>query len=666
MQGKKFGIKKKLLCTVIPLALLIIIGLIMFSYTISRQLLETSAKNTLIGENSKNAAEIGNLVNRILGSLDAVQDTLEVMETADEGAYMDYLVTTMTLNENFPNGIYGGTADGYYVDASGWVPGEGWVITERSWFIEGMEHTEFAFGEPYVDADSGSYVVSASCLVKRNGKDFVAATDVFLTGMSAEVGEIVVCDTGYAFLVNTANNTILAHRDAANQARVISVEDEDGIFAATAKAIADKNYDVFSAAGNDGTYMVSINAIENTEWVIVSCVKEADVLAQSNNLLKLCILLGAVLIIVAIIVIERVIHIIIRPINGLTNALEEITAGNFSVEVTAKGNDEISTMSHALIRFIREMRETLGGIRNISGQLEEKAENSKDVSENLREASQSQADAMRQMNTTINELANAVGELASHATTLATVVSDTTQNGSEADAQIKEMVDITDGGHKDMLRLRSDMESIVESINTLGAAVQAVNTSTDKINEIVHMIGEIADQTNLLSLNASIEAARAGEAGRGFAVVASEIGSLAESSAASASEISDIISGINAQVADMMAKTTESIESIQENSASVQGACETFDLIYQKVNLASELIGRIVIQMNNVDDVATSMAAIAEEQSAGTQEILATTETLSSNSETVANDSNDVAGSAEVVTEASLKLVDYVDKFIID
>ena len=662
---KRMGIKKKLLSAVVPLVMLCIAGLVFLSYQMSKNQLVTAAKETLVQESNLNSTDITAWANRILGTLDGVQGTLEHIADVSDSELLAYMETTIALSEDFPSGIYGGTASGTYMDGSGWVPGSDWVITERSWYKEGKSHAKFTFGEPYLDAETGSYVVSVSTHFNRGGEDFVVATDVFLSGMSQKVSEIVVCETGYAFLVNASNNTILAHKDQENQAKVISTSDTDGIFAAAAQAIAEKNYDVVTADSADGVYYISLSPVENTEWVMISCVKEADVLSDLSKLLQFCIILAVVMMIVIIIVVERMVHIIISPLNTLTKVLGEITEGNFAVDVVVKGSDEISEMSGALKRFIEEMRGTLTGIQTISNQLEEKAENSQVVSENLESTSKNQAEAMQQMNVTVDELANAVTDLASHATTLAGVVSDTTQNGTEANGQIREVVEITDGGHKDMLRLREDMEKIVLAINELGTAVQDVSASTEQINSIVHMIGEIADQTNLLSLNASIEAARAGEAGRGFAVVASEIGSLAESSSASASQIAEIITGINKQVAAMTEKTKESIESIKENSVSVEGACDTFEVIYERVNSASRLIGEIVSQMHHVDDVATSMAAIAEEQSAGTEEILATTETLSMNSETLADDSQKVAESAVVVAEASEKLVNYVNKFVI-
>ncbi len=662
---RKMGIKKKLLSAVIPLVLMSIILLSAVCYVVCRHEVVKGAKETLLQENSLNASEISGWTNGILTSLDSIKGTMEHMNNKSDAELLAYMETTPDLHDAFPSGIYGGYADGVYMDGSGWVPGDDWVITERSWFKEGKTFDEFTFGEPYMDAETGTYVVSVSTHFDRTGKEFVAATDVYLDGMSEQVSEIVVCETGYAFLVNTTNNTILAHKDSANQAKVISPEDEDGIFAAAAKAIEEKNYGLITADSDNGSYFLSVGPVENTEWVMVSCVKEADILKDLDLLLYLCIGVAAVVIAITAIVVERMVHAIISPLHGLTKVLGEITAGNFAVDVVVKGTDEISEMSGALDAFIKEMRGTLKGIHDISVQLKEKSENSQVVSQNLKDTSENQADAMFQLNTTVEELARAVTELAEHASSLADVVSDTTENGNQANGQIQEMVQITDTGHKDMLRLRSDMEKIVQAIDELGGAVQDVSASTEQINSIVNMIAEIAEQTNLLALNAAIEAARAGESGRGFAVVASEIGSLAESSAESATQISEIILGISNQVVAMTKKTEESIESIQENSGSVENACDTFEVIYERVNHASGLIGEMVGQMKHVDDVATAMAAIAEEQSAATEEILATAETVSNSSQALADDSKDVSESARTVADASETLVSYVDKFTI-
>ena len=119
------------------------------------------------------------------------------------------------------------------------------------------------------------------------------------------------------------------------------------------------------------------------------------------------------------------------------------------------------------------------------------------------------------------------------------------------------------------------------------------------------------EETNLLSLNASIEAARAGEAGRGFAVVASEIGTLASNSTASVEHISKLIHEVNELVADAVRQAGDSADNINESSGLIHTAIDTFDRIYDNIQQTSALIDQMVDKINQVDEVATNVAAIS-------------------------------------------------------
>lgn len=114
MENKRFGIKKKLLCTVIPLVLLTITALVFINYQMSKTQLIENAKNTLIKESELHAVDLTAWVNEILGNLEAVQATMEYMEQSSDEELLKYLETTTTLSPDFPFGVYGGTADGTY------------------------------------------------------------------------------------------------------------------------------------------------------------------------------------------------------------------------------------------------------------------------------------------------------------------------------------------------------------------------------------------------------------------------------------------------------------------------------------------------------------------------------------------------------------------------
>ncbi len=172
------------------------------------------------------------------------------------------------------------------------------------------------------------------------------------------------------------------------------------------------------------------------------------------------------------------------------------------------------------------------------------------------------------------------------------------------------------------------LHNIEISIHNLEEAVDKVGTASGEIVDIIKLIGDIAEETNLLSLNASIEAARAGEAGRGFAVVASQIGVLAKNSADSVAHITSLINEINGLVDDAVKQGRSSASDIESSADLIHTAVDTFDQIFQNIQETSHLIEGVVEKINQVDQVATNVAAISEEQAASSDEILATSESM--------------------------------------
>ena len=212
----------------------------------------------------------------------------------------------------------------------------------------------------------------------------------------------------------------------------------------------------------------------------------------------------------------------------------------------------------------------------------------------------------------------------------------------------------------------SSMDAIATAMKDMNDVVVDVEESAKQITGIVEMINSIAGQTNLLSLNASIEAARAGEAGKGFAVVATEIGSLANDSAEASREIGAIINEIRGQITNLAEKSAANMEEIDRSSTAVTTAGETFEEIFRDLDVTGASMKKMIGMMSEIDNIASSVAAISEEQSASSEEVTATVETLAISAGEVANESQNVTDSADTVAQSAGSINDFVATFRLD
>ena len=486
---------------------------------------------------------------------------------------------------------------------------------------------------------------------------------VALDFISNSVQEISVMNSGYAFLVNTDDFSIIAHRDDSLTGSIITDYPEGTFLGDVGVQLRAENTNLFEVRDGSESYYAAASYIKRTPWVVVSCVSRDYLLSDLTKLTYLIVGVFAVILLLVITVVSIVLRKTLKPIGTLTSALTTITDGDFSVTIPEKGNDEITVMSRSLNGFVEIMREIIVDIRDISNQLGELSSSSKQISGTLSEAAEGQAESMGDVKVTLDQIANGIQELALHASTLSDVVDETNERGKNAKSNMQLTVDVASRGRSDMETVNQAMESIVLSMKQLADTVGAVGSSTRQINSMVEIISDIAEQTELLSLNAAIEAASAGEAGKGFAVVAEEIRKLADISSSSATKISESISQINTQVTHMMEQTRQSVSYIEANSEKITASCEIFENIYGNVAEADKVLSKIVAEIANEDDEATKIDSHYQQQTASTVEIIASTELLAESSLQFSSDSKEMARGADHVSDAAFALAEHMRKF---
>lgn len=656
---KGISIRLKLIGIIIPIVLALIISF----FALARNMVIKTSQEKLQAKSQVYTEQISSWTGQIFGELQVYQDTIEEGNFADDDAILNYLETTLEKNDAYPIGLYMGDDSGIYLDGSGWVPGSDWVLTERDWYVDGKDNETLAFGEPYYDSMTGQVCVSASVRVDYKKAVRVLATDVYLDYVANLVTEIASQEQEDAFLVTKNSQTIIAHNEQEMLALTLDQEDMDSLYTGIGKALSEGKSEMISVDGNDGTYLVCLNPVDNTDWYLVTYVKEQTVLANLHQMEIIMAIIAVVAAVVLIIVISQMVNGIVKPVKKMTQVIDNIAEGDFSQNIESKGNDEIGRMSHNMQQFITKMRGTISEISDIAGWLKQQSVENKDVSDSLRNASKQQGQEMEMLEQMVEQLSKSAEDAKLQMEQLATLIEDADSEGKAAEILMQESVVMSQSGKDDMIRVHSGMDKINTAITQLSDQMEKVGETVTQISDMVDMIVDIAEETNLLSLNASIEAARAGEAGRGFSVVAEQIGKLATDSSMAADRISKLTQGIQATVNDAVSHMNTSVAEVQSNVEVASEAKDTFESLYGKVKETSQRVKQMIELVDKVDIVSKEMEEISASQAQTAEQIARSAEGLNQQTHSITTGSCTVAESAKELETESEKLLDRIGTF---
>lgn len=655
-QGKIVSIKVKLLGIILPVVIVIMILLVGILYFISKNIIKEYSENLLRSSIDNQTNQIEAWLNENLSAFGAVKQAIEQTNPGQQ-ELQAILDSYYGYHDNYPDGLYIADADGKLMTAS--ASGKQEVNpTESVWYREGLTRWNMGLTNAYTNAE-GSKVISASGILDdQSGTIKVISADLTLERISIIVNSYIEMEQARAFLVSATDGTILAHHE--NDLISTKLGDSDNAFMQSVwQKVEEQDFEMCDIDSN----MTAFSQVSGTDWVLVSYIPTKVIYADIDSVRNMMLVIGLLSIILLAVLVERVVHMVIHPVKELIKVITAMTNGDFTVQVKAGSNDEIGVMGGYVEQFIRTMRQMIASIHGVSDKLSEQAGNSDTISREMYDASRHQGQSMRELNTTVEQLSLSVGEIAEHATTLAMVVSDTKDDGEQVGGKMQETVTVSRQGKEDLQRVSSAMATINASMQKLQQSIDEVGKASVEITNITEIIGNIADQTSLLSLNASIEAARAGEAGRGFAVVATEIGQLANTSADAVHNIEGLISQINSLVGDTVKQTNESVKNIDNSSSLVGDTLQTFDAIFNNIDQVSTLVREMIQKVEKVDEVATNVAAISEEQAASSEEILATSESMVRQVDNITGNSERVSAGARELTSSAEELYEQVAIF---
>lgn len=387
----------------------------------------------------------------------------------------------------------------------------------------------------------------------------------------------------------------------------------------------------------NGTTKYSAYTILNNENILVLTADESEALAGITTVTGVAVGIIAIVVLIAIIISFIMGRRLMRPLVKVSTIIEDVANGNIEADfsVVKESNDEIGLIIEKMKELTQSLGSIVGKIRNSSDTMSSNSYELNDTSSQTLAAN--------------NEISKAVEDVAEGSTGMAASISKINENLLEMSNETKDInasVDeiknqttaVQDSSKIMNDKIKSMQDSshkMDEGISAISKRIETVNTTVDKVSNIVSVIEEISSETNLLSLNASIEAARAGDAGKGFAVVAQEIRVLSDNTNTELENIKQIISSLveecrycvqaSGTIVEDNAKQKEEIKAVLDEFGSldeqIQKTAEKADEIEELVTAMIELNDDITKSSNSLTDVSAANAAATEEMNANIEEL---------------------------------------------
>ena len=510
------------------------------------------------------------------------------------------------------------------------------------------ENKNMIITDPYYDETTNKMISTCAVPIIDGGKFIgVISVDIELSSIQKKIQNIKVGKKGAAKLV-TKEGAFIAE-DNTSQGKKADKNLEQTL-SDLGKKIAKSKTDRTTYRFQNQTYNVYIRNVSLTGWKLLLQIPQAELDSQVNILLLRLSLIGLIAILVIVGVIIVLVHKIARQINDVTGFAEKLSQGDFSIsEITIRSKDEIGRMGNALNVMYRENKKIITNINTDAITIDQSSERLSDASTELYDQFQNVEKYMSEVNESMMTASAATEELNASAEEVKSSI-------DVLDERIMSSNQWADAMQQRAVKVRKDSQISFETANEISEDCRKNLRKSlenakivDNISEMAQVISGIAQQINLLSLNASIEAARAGEHGKGFAVVASEVGKLA-------GETNDAVTNIQQMIQDVQSAFEHLI---QDAHSLLDFVVDTVAPDYQSFVEVGEHYGEDANRLSEIFEAVSALSDQIEhimgEISVAVSDIAETSQKTADNSSQVLDAVETVSGEVEEITEMSKK-----------
>ena len=479
----------------------------------------------------------------------------------------------------------------------------GYDPTVRPWYVAAAASEGPIASPPYIDASTKQPIITFAQALRRNGQLIgVAGGDVTLKRVVEEVVATQLPGNGYAFLM-TQDGAIIAHPAADSALKKIG----DVVPGFSPDAVPrDGAIHTLDLAGT--TMLAVLQPVGKTGWLMGVLVPQAAAMAPVKQMLYTmlatlagCMLVGSV---AAWVGIARM----MRGLAVMRDAMRSVASGSgdLTLRLPVKGNDELAEIAQAFNQFVAALQQMFTSVRQYAESLADTAERLDQSAAQIAEDSRAQSGELANTAATIEQVTVSINQIADHVGETEALVAQSRQGS----------VNSQDG----MQAVAKEMQAVVGAISALQTVMTGLSSKSEAIRGIVNTIHDIADQTNLLALNAAIEAARAGEQGRGFAVVADEVRKLAERTSSATVQIANIMDQVIDQTGDAVEHVGATQQRVSHSMVHTEDAAQRVAAVREHAEDIAQRMAHIKLATAEQGSATHEMARSAERVNVKTQQ----------------------------------------------